>query len=149
MAETMWGEYLKLLGKVGRTLEELTGIEQTKTRAAMQGDLESMEKCMKREQALSMSLRGLDRKRESMMEQLGMKGVPLRGIMDHCPEGAEAETEAAADALRRQYSIFQAASEVARNTLECNLRVIENMMKQHNGGEPIQETPPAQSDFRC
>lgn len=148
MAGGTWSEYLVLLGKVTKTLEELAGVEQTKTRAVTAGDLPGVEQCMKREQALSMSLRGFDRKREMMLDQLGMKGVPLRDIMDHCPDGAEEETLRVADALRRQYKIFQAASEVARNTLEIHLHQIEKLQKMA-GGDPVQEMPHIQADFRA
>lgn len=149
MANGIWGEYLALLGKVTKTLEELTAVEQAKVNAVNQRDLPTVEQCMKKEQAYSLNLRGLDQKREKLLDQLGMRGVPLRGIMDHCPAGAEEETRQTADALRRQYSIFQTASEAARNTLEIHLHVIEELQKHANGGELSQDAPPVKADFRA
>lgn len=144
-----WGEYLKQMDAIGKILDELTGLEQNKTKAVMAGDIAGVEKCMKREQVLSMSLRGLERKRETLSDQLGMKGVALRDIMKHCPEGLESETSQAADGLRRRYRIFQAASEVAKNTLETNIHVIEKVLTEANGGIPVQDAPPPQADFRA
>lgn len=106
---------------------------------------------MKQEQVASLNLRGLDQKREKLLDQLGMKGVPLRNIMDHCPPEAWEETEQIADALRRQYAIFQAASEVSRNALEINLHNIETIQKRVNGGEiiPPEDAPRKKADFRA
>ncbi|MDE7245277.1 MAG: hypothetical protein K2O18_15080, partial [Oscillospiraceae bacterium] len=63
-------------------------------------------------------------------------------IMSRCPAGAEQETKAAAAALRRQYSIFKAASEVAKNTLECNLHMIEKILEDNHVPVPSQNPAP-------
>ena len=149
MAAGVWGEYLTLLGKVTKALEELTAVGQDKIRAVNARDLPAVEQCMKKEQVCSLNLRGLDQKREKLLDQLGMRGIPLRGIMDHCPDGAEEETARAADALRRQYAVFQSASEASRSTLEIHLHVIEELQKQANGGELSQDAPPMKADFRA
>lgn len=81
MANGTWNEYLLLLGKVTKALEQLTEVEKTKTNAVTAGDLAAVEQCMKQEQVASLNLRGLDQKREKLLDQLGMKGVPLRNIM--------------------------------------------------------------------
>ena len=151
MANGTWNEYLLLLGKVTKALEQLTEVEKTKTNAVTAGDLAAVEQCMKQEQVASLNLRGLDQKREKLLDQLGMKGVPLRNIMDHCPPEAWEETEQIADALRRQYAVFQAASEVSRNALEINLHNIETIQNRVNGGEiiPPEDAPRKKADFRA
>ena len=45
----MWRKYLSLLESLGGTLEELTGMEQEKTKAVSKGDLPAVEELMKRE----------------------------------------------------------------------------------------------------
>lgn len=150
MANGTWGDYLTLLGRVTRALEELTGVEQEKIRAVNERDLPAVEQCMKKEQVCSLNLRGLDQKREKLMDQLGMRGVPLREIMSRCPPGAEQETKEAAEALRRQYAIFQTTSEASRNALEIHLHIIEELHKRAGGGElPHQDAPPMKADFRA
>lgn len=137
-----WQAYLKLLDQLGRNMEQLTEIEQEKTAAVSRGDVAGVDECMKREQALSMSLRGLDQRREKLLEQLGLKGVPLRELADHAPEELLMDVKATAGRLRSQYAQFQAASEVARATLECHLRAIEKAM------DVPEEDQPRQADFR-
>ena len=63
MAGTSWQDYLKLLRDLSHTLEQLTQVEREKNEAAAAGDVQGVEACMKREQAMSMSLRGYDQKR--------------------------------------------------------------------------------------
>lgn len=142
-----WREYLKLLESLGKVMEQLSEIEKEKTAAVSQGNLDGVDACMKREQALSMSLRGTDQKREKMLAQLGLQGVPLRELEDHAPDELRMEVKAAAEKLRGRYGVFQAASQVARDTLECHLRAIEKAQAQA-GGVPEPEDRPRQSDFR-
>ena len=51
------------------------------------------------------------------------------------------------EALQRQYEIFQAASLVARNALEINLRVMERT--QQDEAAARQSEAPRQADFRA
>lgn len=141
-----WNDYLGLLESLAGIMDQLTEIEQEKTASVSRGDVNGVDACMKREQALSMSLRGLDQKREKMLAQLGLKNLALRDLEDHAPQGLEMETKRAAERLRGSYAIFQGASQLARDTLECHLRAIEKAQK----GEPIiEEDQPRQSDFRA
>ena len=151
MAEITWKGYLELLDGLTKTLERLTGVEELKTAAASRGDLPGVEDCMKQEQAISLSLRNFDIRREKMLAGLGLEGVNLSGLPDRAPQELRLEVKAAAERLRQQYSVFQAASEVARNTLECNLRAIEQLQAQRMGDDAqakeLRNT--RQTDFRA
>ena len=133
------------------TLATLTQVERDKNDAASQGDLIGVEECMKREQVLSLSLRGYDQKRDSLLRDLGITGVRLSTLVDHSPEELRLETKAVAEELRRQYALFQTASEVARNTLECNLRAIERTQAVQAGDavQAEEQRKNHQTDFRA
>lgn len=148
---TGWQDYLKLLDGLGRTLEQLTQVERDKNAAASQGDLAEVEACMKREQVLSLSLRGCDQKRDKMLAELGLKGVTLGQLEDHSPPELQLETRQTVEELRRQYALFQAAEQVARNTLEVNLREIERFQAIRAGDEGVAEEQRRehQTDFRA
>ena len=102
---------------------------------------------MKQEQVLSLSLRGFDQKREAALRDLGLEGVKLSGLVSRAPAEEELETRQVVEALQRQYEIFQAASLVARNALEVNLRVIERA--QQDEAAVRQSEAPRQADFRA
>ena len=136
MDMALWQEYLKMLDNLGATLEKLTEIERTKTAAVGRGDLEGVEACMKQEQVISLSLRGTDQKREKLLAQLGLSGVPLRELEERGPREAHMETRRAVESLRRKYE----------NTLECNLHAIERIQRAQDA--PPEEDHPRLADFR-
>ena len=142
-----WTDYLRHLRELTKTLGQLTGVEKEKLDAVGRGDLLAVEACMKREQVLSLALRGADQKREVLLRELGLEGVPLRDIQKHSPREYDLETKAVAEELRSQYELFQAVSQAARSALECNLRAIEKFQKSQ--GRPPQEGAPHQTDFRA
>ena len=106
---------------------------------------------MKREQVISLSLRGYDQKRDAMLAQLGLRGVSLSQLEDHSPPELQLETKRTVEQLRRQYTLFQSASQVARDTLEINLRAIERLQAAQAGGtaEAEEQRKDHQTDFRA
>lgn len=149
MDHGLWREYLKLLEGLGRTMDQLAEIERKKTEAVSSSNLNDVEDCMTREQALSLSLRGFEQRRTAMLSKLGIPDTSLSQLEQYSPEGLELETRRAVEDLRRQYEMFQSAASVARNTLECNLRVIERMRaSQEKAAEAAPPAEPRQYDFR-
>ena len=147
MTSTQWKDYLTLLTRLSKTLEQLSAIERKKTEAVCKGNVPAVEDCMKQEQVYSMSLRGLDQKRDKLLAAMGLSGVPLSQLLEHSPAELRLETKQVAEELRRQYTLFQTASEVARNTLECNLHEIERIQTQRQGDAHVGDLP-RQTDFR-
>ncbi len=141
-----WRDYLSLMESLGQKLDELTDLERIKIRAVGRSDLQALDECMKKEQVVSLSLRGMDQKRAKLLGELGIAGVRLRELVEHAPEDMKRETQEAAEKLRQKYELFRSASSVARNTLECNLHAIEQAQK----AQAVQpgEEPHRQSDFR-
>ena len=146
-----WQDYLKLLDSLGHTLKQLTQVEKDKNTAASQGDVAGVQACMKQEQVLSLSLRGYDQKRDKMLAELGLQGVNLNQLEDHSPPELILETRRTVEELRRQYDLFQAASQVTRNTLEVNLREIERFQAIRAGDKGVAEEQRRdyQKDFRA
>ena len=147
----VWKDYLKLMTGLTHTLEELTQVEQDKNDAASQGNLIAVEECMKREQVLSLSLRGHDQKRDKILAELGLQGVALSQMEAHSPDEFQMETKRVIEKLRRQYELFQTASKVARHTLECNLRAIERVQAVQAGdsAQAEEQRKIHQTDFRA
>ena len=116
MELALWREYLEQLERLGETLEQLTELEREKSAAVGRGDLEAVD----------------------------LAGSTLRQLEDQAPPEAQLESKRVAERLRQRYQIFQSASEVARNALECNLHAIEKAQRQQPGEPPAGAR---QSDF--
>ena len=148
---TVWQDYLNLMRNLTKTLTQLAQLEREKNAAASAGDLVMGEECIKREQVMSLTLRGYDQKRDIMLADLGLKGITLDQLEQHSPDEFQLETKAVVEDLRRQYKLFQAASTVARDTLEVNLRAIERLQAKQAGdaAEAEQTRKNHQTDFRA
>lgn len=121
-------EYFAFMGKLGELLDKLTELAKEKAAAVRRDDLLAVDNCMKQEQALSLNLRAMDKKRESLLAEMGLANVTLAELPGHCPKEIRKEAHDAAEELRTRYMLYRSASDVARTTLECNLHQIERMM---------------------
>lgn len=128
-------EYFAFMEQLGGVLERLTELEKNKAAAVRRDDLIAVEGFMKQEQAMSLTLRSMDRKRETLLGKLGMRDVNLSGFVPLCPEELRSEAREAVEKLRSRYALYQSAADVARTTLECNLHQIERMLSDE-AGEP-------------
>ena len=135
-------EYFRYMEQLGGTLDQLSELAREKTAAVRRDDLLAVNECMKREQALSLSLRALDRKRETLLAGMGLRDLKFSEFARHCPEELRQEAKAAAEKLGKQYALYRSAADVARTTLECNLHQIEKLLVDEpkapmNGGGSI------------
>lgn len=130
MTTTEVQSFLSLLRELGNTLAALTEIEQKKTNAVRLDDLAALNECMKQEQVLSLTLRGFEQRRQSILMAWNVGDAPLRALSSHLPDEFRLEAKAVEETLRRQYDLFRGAFEVAQNTLECNLHQIEKHLAE-------------------
>lgn len=137
MAAT-FDDYFRFLDQLCGIFEKLTKIAREKASAVRHDDLLRVNECMKQEQVLSLSLRGMDQKREKMLKELGLSGVPLSGLAKHCPEELRLKAVKKEEQVRNSLRVFQSAQQAARTILECNLHEIEKYIGDHapQGGAP-------------
>ena len=121
-------EYFGFMEQLGRLLDQMTELAKEKTAAVRRDDLLAVDSCMKREQALSLSMRAMDKKREALLADMGLQDVPLSGLAQHYPDELRQEARDAVEKLRDRYGLYRSAADVARTTLECNLHQIEKML---------------------
>ena len=139
MEQTLpFNEYLSLLESLNKTLAQLTELSKTKAAAVRKDDLLQLNACINEEQALSMSLKGIEQKRGDLLKQLGLTGVPLSGLPGHCPPSLVEKARDIVTRLQSQYHIYTAASETARTTLECNLHQIERYLAENAPDSPVE-----------
>ena len=121
-------EYFAFMGQLGGLLDRLTELAKEKAAAVRRDDLLAVDNCMKQEQALSLTLRTMDKKRETLLAGIGLKDVSLSDFAQRCPREIRSEARDASEELRTRYMLYRSASDVARTTLECNLHQIERML---------------------
>ena len=144
---------LSLFENLTAHLRQLTELAKRKTTIVRKNDLLELDKILKEEQAQALALRGLEQKRTTLLQQMGLQAVPLADIPTKAPAELQQKARETVEALRREFTIYRSAAEVARNTLECNLHEVEKFLAavgaatEHNG--TIDPPPQMKSDFRA
>ena len=147
--EASYQELFRFLNQLGEKLEELTALQQEKTAAVRRDDLMAVNECMKREQVVSLSLRSMEKKRETLLRALNLEGQPLTALASRCPPELRQEARAASEKLRGRFQVYQSAATVCRNTLELNLHEIEKLIARHEGIEAAEQPGGPIADIRA
>lgn len=121
---------LDMFDKLADCLGQLAELARQKTEAVRTDDLMALDQALKQEQALTLSIRGLESKNDALLKELGLKQVPLSRLPEHYPPELQLKAKQTVDNLHNQYDLYLSAAEVARNTLECNLHEIEKFLMQ-------------------
>jgi arginyl-tRNA synthetase len=123
-----YANYLALLDQLGEELDRMSTLARKKADAVRHDDLEALNQVLKQEQAMSLAMRGLERRRQSEVEELGLTDSRLTHLAEQYPESMRLSAKETVERLQRKYRIYQSASEVARHTLECSLHEIEKAL---------------------
>lgn len=125
-------DYLDLLDQIRTALEQLSGLAKEKAAAVRNDDLIHLDNIMKQEQAVALTFRGLEQRQSTLLNTIGLKGVPLSALAEQFPPKMRLDAKQRIEKLQTQYQIYKTCSEVARNTLECNLHLIEKVLASAN-----------------
>ncbi len=149
-------DYLALLDEMRVELSHLSDLERQKAAAVRNNDLTDLDRIMKLEQAASLKFRGIEQKQGTLLAALNLNGVPLSQLVDQFPSDLRLKAKQAVEDLQSQYKLYRGSSEVARNTLECNLHEIDKILAgsapaKGPGYEPPdpQLPPKMKTDFRA
>lgn len=157
--ETLFRSYFSVLRELSGTLDRLTPLAQQKADAVRSDDLLALDEVLKQEQALALSLRGLELKRTKLASQLELDGIPLSKLPERCPAQLADEARKTAAALRSSYEIYRSYADMARNTLEINLHQIDKVLAdagvdpklaaQGYEASPMEPPQKMKTDFRA
>lgn len=129
---------VELIRELTRAMDELTQTQRTVAAAVHTDDLAALAECMKKQQALALSLRNIDLKRAKQQQAMGIETLRLSELSDCAPDEETRQlVKNAAEQAANQYRLLQSASEVARSALECSLHEVEGMMTRM-GIDPAQ-----------
>lgn len=121
---------LHFFTELQQDLERLTQLQRQKIDAVRAHDLDVLNDCMKQEQVISLSLRGLEQKREKLLQALGLSGVSLLELDRHCQPEHRAAVSQAAEGLRKQYQLLYSAQQAARTVVEKDLRAVNRELER-------------------
>ena len=140
----VYEDYLQYLEDLADTLEQMAEVTKAKNKAARAGDLVTVESLMKKEQVFSMTLRGMDIKRDKMLAEMGLQGVPLSKLAENYPPELFDRARKTAEQVQNRYTVFRSASEAARVTMEIALHDLERMLPEHQPAprKDNEEPPP-------
>ena len=142
-------QYLSFLQELCRELDALNGVQNRKIAAIQAGDLETVEACMKQEQAAALSLRGRERRRQELLRALGLEQVSLRDLPQHCPPQDRAQTADLVQQVLRSYQVLSSAQQASRTLMESKLRHIQQELDRREATQPVPADGKAQTDFRA
>lgn len=119
----------QIINEMISLFDEHLPLEEEKLRAVQDDDVAAVEDCMKREQAVVLKLRGLEKKREEIQKSNGWEGKTFREIIEMIPQEKQSVYKQLLERLENSMSLFQNTNESALDTLRIHQREIEKVMK--------------------
>ncbi|MCI8645240.1 MAG: flagellar protein FlgN [Firmicutes bacterium] len=139
-------QFEQIINQMIALFEENLPLEQEKLRAVQEDDVAAVEDCMKREQAVVLQMRGLEKKREDIQKANGWAGLTFREIIAKAPREKQHAYSQLLEKLENSISLFQDANECAMDTLRIHQKEIEKVIKfkDPNGtyNQEGQQAPP-------
>lgn len=126
-------QFEQIINQLIALFDEQLPLEQEKLRAVQEDNVAAVEDCMKREQAVVLKLRGLDKKREDILKANGWEGRTFREIIELVPPEKQPDYRLLLERLENAISLFQNANECALDTMRIHQREIEKVIKFRDG----------------
>lgn len=127
-------EFQKVIEEMIALFRKFTGIEQVKLQAVRENHVATVEECMTKEQALILSLRGLEKRRVESQQKAGYDGMTFHQILESVSQGEREELLPLFDELSRQVQMFQEVNEDANQILKTNLHVVNREIARRQSG---------------
>ena len=105
--------YLDILRELSKQLEQLAGLENRKLEAVRANEVKDVDDCIRQEQVISLSLRGLEQRRDKALKAMGLEGIRLSGLIECAPSELRWETIEVVGDLQARYRIYRSASSAA------------------------------------
>lgn len=142
--------YLQFLTKLGQQFQQLVAIEQEKLQAVTEGNLALLNDCMRKEQAASLALRGLEQQRSQWVTKLGLPAGPLSDLPNVCPAPYRGQATQVVRTVLDQFRVLEGARKASRSLLEGQLHKIEKTLDPDDEpGQTPQAPQRTWTDFRA
>lgn len=135
----MYDEFIAVISEMTKVFTNLIQVERRKLRASLDNDMDTLKSCMAKEQAASMELKGLERKRIDIQTSLGMQDLSFREMVDKAGPDYEYELSTSLNLLSNAMTDFENMSDEARTVVEMNIANL-NMLLASRKEEELQAT---------
>ncbi len=123
-------DLINVLMDISKIFTSLIQIQRVKLNASLENDMVKLEGCLKKEQAASMELKGLERRRIQIVESLGYEGLTLDEMVDRADDEYSADLYNAVSVLRDSTNNFSKLSDEVRTVIELNLANLNMLLSQ-------------------
>ncbi len=126
-------EFIDVINELTCVFADLATIAGIKLKASAENRIATIEDCMKKEQSLSMKVRGLDTKREKLQQQMGYEGLTFRQIIDKGDEETVRLLTPVFEAFTYQVNMYKTSNESVTSSININLRKIQRDIENRQG----------------
>lgn len=120
----------KLFDDFSGLFDQLSALQQQKIEAAQQDDLNALDRCMQREQAISLQFRGMQRKKDALHQSMGLENVSLRQLPDRLSKADRAQIAPAITQFQNSYALYCSTAAASRAFLETTLQEINRALDE-------------------
>ena len=151
-------EYLAFLEELLHEMNHLIEIVKQKLEAIQNHELDVLNECIKQEQAVSLTLRGLEQKRGKLLAAIGCEKVPLSEMPRRCPEEHRARMQELVNQLLTADKVYKSVQAPSRTIMERDLRSIRKELESRGVEQELDDNyktaPPTRgkglrTDFRA
>lgn len=128
-------ELMTILQETNHCLLEVTDVEQRKYEATLKNNVVSVEDCMKEEQVLLLKLKGLDKKREKVLQTFGKEDATFREVIEDLPEDQKIPLESLFQQMQTNLKKYKEVERNARSALEFHLHEIDKKLEKMQGSK--------------
>ena len=140
-------ELSKLFDDFTKLFDQLSTLQQEKIQAAHEDDLQALEHCMQQEQALSLQIRGMQRKKDKLHQALGLENVSLRELPQHLSAADRAQIAPSSTRFQAAYELYNSAAAASRAVLEGILHELDKALEEASKTAPQAQAPRPQGNF--
>lgn len=127
-----YNDFIAVLSDLTKVFVNLVRVEETKLRAALENNIELLQSCMTKEQAASMELKGLERRRLQLQSSLGFDQMTFQEMIEKAEPDHAYELSNAVRLLSDSMRQFEAVSDEARTVIEMNLANLDMLLAQRH-----------------
>jgi Fe2+ transport system protein B len=121
---------IELLEESAELYKGFLELEYKKYDTVIKNDIEALDDIVSKEQAYYLKVRGIEQKREKLLESMGYKGKTLKEITEVCDENDKDMLNKEYDELLKIITDVKKISSLCRTLIEVRMHRIDKTMEQ-------------------